>query len=257
MKKYILLLAILFGMILSSCNNDEVIIAITKGAGSEHYDTYPNWIKSLHPNAKCVDLYNISLKDAERILKKCDGLILSGGPDVHPDRYGRNYDTSRCSIDARRDTLEWLACDIAFERKIPVLAVCRGEQLLNVYYGGTLIVDIPEDMKSNIHQDRSNPNVEHKVNIVVNSRFRKIVGVTNGVVNSNHHQAVGILANVFKPSAFSDDDIVEAYEWRDTIDKSFLLAVQWHPERLDSTNNTNPLSYEIGKAFIRAILNND
>jgi putative glutamine amidotransferase len=129
-----------------------------------------------------------------------------------------------------------MVAEYALDKKMPILAICRGEQLLNVLLGGKLIVDLPEDMHTEIHQIENSPNSKHEIGIVGGSQLHKLIGKSKGIVNTNHHQAVTYLPNELIPVAFAtEDQIIEAYEWREPENKSFLIAVQWHPERLGIT----------------------
>lgn len=228
----------------------EVTIAVSKAEGSVHYEQYGNWLRSMNPAVKVIDLYFEDREEALEVIKSCDGVILSGGPDVHPAYYGKGYDTARCSIDLYRDSLEFWIIEEAIERNLPILGICRGEQILNVAMGGTLIVDIPEDFSREInHRCDDKSNCFHEVRVVEGTLLAEISGVTEGVVNSNHHQAVDQLSEQFRPTAYTKDNLIEAYEWSDPAGKPFMIAVQWHPERL---GNENPLSGTIGRKFIEA-----
>lgn len=247
MRKIVYL--IVFSILIFSCAERPLTIAISKGAGSESYENYEQWIKKLDSNADCIDLYFINREEALKILRKSDGLILSGGPDVHPGRYGKAEDTSRCSIDLYRDTLEFELVRIAMEMEIPIAGICRGFQVLNIANGGSLIVDIPSDTDSKvIHQDKENPNIMHNVKIFENSRLYALSGERNAMVNSNHHQGIDKLADIFLPAAASDDGLIEALEYKDNK-KHFLMAVGWHPERLPYSH---PMSFPLGSAFLEA-----
>jgi len=236
---------------LSSCFKPDIKVALSKGIGSEHYEQYEKWLNSINSDIEYVDLYNIDRTEAIRILKECSGLVLTGGPDVHPERYGKGYDTARCEIDLKRDTLEFELIKLARDLKLPILAICRGEQILNVAYGGSLIVDIPSDFDSLVNHKCEDPaNCFHKVMVVKNTLLSKLSGLEFGEVNSNHHQGVKNLADVFIGSAYSQDGLVEAYEWKDKKNNPFLIAVQWHPERLDTVNK---LSNPIGSEFIKEV----
>jgi len=238
--------------ILSSCQKEpEMIIAISKGAGSPHYENYSKWVESIYPNAKCINLYTLSADSVNKVMEICDGLILSGGPDVHPGRFDKVADTAICSMDLKRDTLEWAICKIAFRKKIPILAICRGMQLLNVYKGGTLITDIPTYNNSLIHRDTNNPQLKHNIKVANLSDLWEITNKEVGTVNSAHHQAVGKIASCFKPTAFADDGIIEAYEFINPVNKPYLIAVQWHPERL---GKENPFADKLGKKFIDEVI---
>ncbi len=134
------------------CNSpkeDQILIAISKGKPAEHYGNYGKWLKIADPTIEWVDLYHISLDSALMTLDQCSGLLISGGPDVYPGRYGQADDTVRCgSIDYRRDTLEFILINKALAMGLPILGICRGEQIMNVVMGGSLYVDIPTDFDS-------------------------------------------------------------------------------------------------------------
>ena len=272
--KYLLTLLIamtfISGTLLSSCNKsekgnelDNVKTANVKDskaapdtilriAISKHYKNYSKWLKTADPDVQYYDLYTISLDEALEIIKKCDGLLLSGGPDVEPAIYGKPEDSARCEIDFRRDTLEFKLIEIARKLKMPILGICRGEQILNVEYGGTLIVDIPEDFGTDVkHRCKKSDTCFHDITVTQGSLLNEITGAEKGIVNTNHHQAVEKLADGFVASAYSEDGLLEAYEWKGKgqapENEPFILAVQWHPERLDSDN---PLSLPIAKYFL-------
>ncbi len=250
--KYLPFLLIFFFIIFIACSSSkQLTIALSKGVGSEGYLRYCQWLNSLEYKVDCINLYGIPYDEALNLLHKSSGLILTGGPDVHPDRYGKIEDTARCVIDVERDTLEFMLIEKALEMKIPIFAICRGEQILNVALGGSLIVDIPEDHPNAIsHRCEFSDTCLHKVTINTNSELFKITGVNSGIANTNHHQAVDKIAEVFKPVAFTEDNIIEAYEWAEPKNRSFLIAVQWHPERLDKSN---PLSTPLLKVFLQKV----
>lgn len=233
---------------LKSSSPIKIKIALSKGCGSEHYEQYAKWLCSLRPNVECIDLYFISTEEAKKTIEEVDALVLTGGPDVEPARYGKAFDSSRCEIDRKRDTLEYWIIKRALKRKLPILAVCRGEQIINVYNGGTLIVDIPQDKKSSvIHSCPQPDSCFHGIRVDKHSMLYKITKTDSGIVNTNHHQAVDQLATIFRVSAISKDSIIEAYEWARPQGKQFFIAVQWHPERLDAKN---PYSNPLGNRLI-------
>jgi putative glutamine amidotransferase len=250
--KIILFSFLLFAFISCDLQKQEPItIAISKGLSSASYQNYGKWLRKIDPNIDCVDLYFRERDQAIEILKNSDGLLLSGGPDVHPVYFDKAWDSARCSIDYRRDTLEMELIKLATKLDIPILGICRGEQILNVAYGGSLIVDIPEDIGNKVtHQNPETYNCFHEIEIEKETLLNKICGIVEGEVNSNHHQAVDKLSDNFIASARSADGIIEAFEWKDKKDKPFLLAVQWHPERLDTNN---PLSLPIAKHFVKVV----
>ncbi len=222
---------------------------------SKHYDNYSRWLLEADKDIVWFDMYTIPLDSALKIVGSCDGLLLTGGPDVEPGRYDKPGDTARCEIDHRRDTLEFALIDAARKLRMPVFGICRGEQLLNVYYGGTLIVDIPEDYKTEIQHKCKKPDTcFHDVAIEPGTLLESIVQVTKGVSNTNHHQCVKDIAKGFVVASRSSDGVIEAIEWaggEPPAGEPFVLAVQWHPERLDHGNPLSllPAKYFIGKAL--------
>ncbi|MFH1052645.1 MAG: gamma-glutamyl-gamma-aminobutyrate hydrolase family protein [bacterium] len=246
-----LTIGILLSCLLTSCFKPDIKVALSKGKGSEHYENYEKWLMELNSDIEYIDLYHIDRDEALKILRDCSGIVLTGGPDVHPEKYGKGYDTARCEIDLKRDSLEFEIIKLARELNLPMLAICRGEQILNVAYGGSLIVDIPSDFDSLVtHRCEDPKNCFHKVMVVGNTLLSELCGISYGEVNSNHHQGVNRLAEVFVASAYARDGLIEAYEWKDKKNNPFLLAVQWHPERMDTANQ---LSNPIGKKFIQEV----
>lgn len=246
--------ALIFNSIGCMETKKPIRIAISKASGSDSYLNYSKFIKHADETVEIVDFYKMSPEKALEELKTCSGLVLSGGPDAHPARFGRPEDTSLCSIDLERDTLEFDIIKYALDHKIPILGICRGEQLMNIALGGDLIVDIPYNFeklgkKTDIaHQTSDKKDAKHKINVRENSILYKIAGSTSGEVNSNHHQAVGKLSNDLFASAYTQDGTIEAIEWNSAEGKSWFIGVQWHPERLDKDNKfCTPLAVEFVK----------
>jgi putative glutamine amidotransferase len=246
-----LLLAIVF--LAGSCIRQEnkPKIAISYIYADEETDNYINWLKSINPDVDYEVMYNLPKDSVAIVFKECTALLLTGGQDVYPGRYGKEYDTSRCgSFDFYRDSLEFWMIEEAFGREMPILGVCRGQQILNVAGGGSLYVDIPTDINSMVHHRCEDwENCYHNVRVLPENLLSRISGVSEGKVTTNHHQAVDRLAEDFKVLAVSYDGIIESIGWKDTIDKPFLMAVQWHPERMDTLSM---LSRPIAKRFLEA-----
>lgn len=246
--------------LLSSCNSDEhlkqgidkepVKIAISKAKGSNSYLRYGKWLKKLDSNIVYFDMYHISIDSALTLLQDCDGLLLSGGPDVNPARYKQIEDTTLCeTIDYKRDSLEYALIEMALENKMPILGICRGEQILNVYLGGSLHPDIPTAKPDNVGHRYSNIDSSmHKIEVEKSSLLYKISKQEEGMVNSSHHQAVNQLAPSLIALAHTADSIVESLSWKNPSGKSFLLGLQWHPEWMQTNE---PFSTSIGKRFIQ------
>jgi putative glutamine amidotransferase len=244
-------LTLLLSIFFISCGGEKPVIVFSKATESPSYQKYVQWINE-SGDYKCLNLYGLPLDSAIKLIASSDGIVLTGGPDVHPVRYGRSErDTARCEIDLMRDTLEFALIQYALDSRLPILAICRGEQILNVALGGTLIVDIPQDYGTSVQHRCPEPDTcYHNVTIDTTTQFYNLAGVKSGIVNTNHHQAVGMMASSLKSSAIADDGIVEAYEWQKPAGKSFLIAVQWHPERL---GNSSPLSLNIRETFLKAV----
>jgi putative glutamine amidotransferase len=257
MKKffYIILIPIL-AVVFTGCRETHTSkplkIAISKAIPEDKYQNYYRWIHSVDSTIICFDLYYLNMDSALKTLEYCDGLLLTGGPDIHPQKFGKERDTARCQdIDLKRDSLEFALLAKAMNLKMPVQGVCRGLQVINVYFGGSLTIDIPSDLGSLVgHQLPDTYECYHEVNVLPNSALFKLSGSEIGTVNSNHHQGIESLAPLLTGMAKTKDGLIEAIGLRDTVDKSYLLAVQWHPERLDYSN---PLSGPVIKRFIEAV----
>jgi putative glutamine amidotransferase len=181
----------------------------------------------------------------EAAIATMDGLVLTGGGDVEPDRYGQPSAADACEIQAGRDDIEWAILRAAIERRIPILAICRGMQLLNVFHGGTLIPDLPTTGAHRLVDD-----ARHEVELEPASALAILANATSGEVTSSHHQAVDRLGNGLVVAARHADGTVEAIEWRHPMRKPWLAAVQWHPERMGLDE---PLAGTLYRGFLQAV----
>lgn len=171
----------------------------------------------------------------DRLLDSVDGLVLTGGGDVDPTFYDAklppHLKKTLGGVDARRDEMEIHLVREAHRRGIPVLGICRGHQVLNVAFGGTLIVDIPTQMGNEIRHsrlDKKNDAV-HNVAVEPDTKLARIFGCRTVGVNSSHHQAVDKPGKGLRVSARSADGVIEGIE---TGDDAFTVGVQFHPERM-------------------------
>jgi putative glutamine amidotransferase len=221
--------------------------------------SFAKWLKTYNTETDSLvftNMYAAFSKDSFNYwLPKADGIIISGGEDINPALYGRPEATERCgTIDKKRDSLELLMINHAYENQIPMLAVCRGHQLLNVAFGGTLIVDIPEDYGSKtMHRDEGS--TKHRITIKSNSRLYAYTEPHDSAayhVYSNHHQAVSRTAEGFSVTSYAPDGIAESIELTDFTKHPFILGVQWHPEAMDYEHS---LSKKIGIKFLEVIRN--
>jgi putative glutamine amidotransferase len=224
-------------------------VAVSYISGNPDESNYIKWLKSVDTIAEFVIMNKISLDSVELVFDDCSALLLTGGKDVYPGRYGQAEDTVKCgTIDFYRDSLEFLLIDLAIDRETPIMGICRGQQILNVAFGGSLIVDIPTEIDSRVyHRCQDWQNCFHDVRVFKNNILAEISGVNYGNVTTNHHQAIKKLADQFKVMAVSNDGVIEAIGWKEPAEKSYLMAVQWHPERMD---NTNKLSYPLAEQFL-------
>ena len=173
-------------------------------------------------------------------VRRCDGVLLTGGDDINPRLYtNRLSPRLRKTIsrtDRERDLCELLLIDEVFRQRKPLLAICRGHQMLNVALGGTLVVDIASQLPgvlNHCRMDKRNK-VVHEARLTDDSLLAKITGRQTLGVNSTHHQAVARVAKPLRVTASSADGVVEGMELKPEAARllPFLMAVQFHPERL-------------------------
>lgn len=169
---------------------------------------------------------------ADHYAELLDGLIITGGNfDVPPEMYGDTSMHAATTVKRRRTQFEWAITEKAIARDMPVFGICGGEQLLNVILGGTLIQHIPDEIPNALEHEQPNPRHEvgHSVKLAEGSELHRIVGTTDIMVNSAHHQAVRAPAKGSIVNAVAPDGVIEGIEMQD---KRFLIGVQWHPEFL-------------------------
>ena len=180
-------------------------------------------------------------RDAAKLLEHIDGLVMVGGADIHPSFYGEKHKKKVNPMYRGRTYFEMWLYRAAQKRKIPVLAICYGMQLLNVLYGGTLHQDIQSEIKGALnHRKKRNP--LHRVEVQPGSLCHKIFGKKAFFVHSSHHQAVKVPGRSLRMSAFSEDGISEAVEGPPRT-----IGVQWHPER----SPKDPIQTRLFRHFLR------
>lgn len=175
-------------------------------------------------------------------LLSSDGLLLTGGADVDPSHYGDTDRHPTLALEPGRDAFELLLARTALAADIPVLAICRGVQLLNVAAGGSLYQDLPTHVPSDIAHRITDAadRIAHTVSVAPDSRLASLLGDGHDVVavNSRHHQAVRTVAPRFQAVAHAGDGVIEAIECPSS---SFCLGVQWHPENFWRTGEFSSL----------------
>ncbi len=188
--------------------------------------------------------------DPAKTLERVDGVLLSGGPDVDPALYGQAPHPST-HVDRDRDRFEIPLSKEAVAQDVPVFAICRGVQVLNVAAGGTLVQDIPSAIETELDHSVQEPKhaPAHDVRVTPDTVLASTLGdvrqLDTCIVNSRHHQAVADVAPSFVVSAVSPDGIVEAIE---RPDSKFCVGVQWHPENFWRTGEFDGLF----EAFVEA-----
>jgi len=223
-------------------------IAITKSS-----ENYQRWLLAADSSLVLVDLYGMPVDSVTFVMQECDALLVTGGDDVYPGLYGQLADSVLCEgSDRYRDSLEMLAIKLARNSLMPVFGVCRGLQIINVEAGGSLIPDLPSRKPSSVmHRCDDWRNCFHDALVDTTSQLFVLVQVSRGMVNTNHHQAIDRLGGGLRISAFSTDSVVEAIEAEPTVYNGFLMAVQWHPERLTESPG---FSVPLARRFVEAAI---
>jgi putative glutamine amidotransferase len=208
-------------------------------------------------NARIVPIVVAPLADlasAESLLEHVDGLVLTGGADVNPTLYGELPHPRLGAVSDIRDRWEIALVGAARKRALPLLAICRGAQILNVALGGTLFQDLPSQHPSEINHDPDRPRSSrsHSVELQGESRLARAVGSTHIDVNSVHHQSILRVANELRVVATAPDGVIEAVEAA-AESPWWCVGVQWHPE--DLTQTAEPWDRNLFAAFVAVIAN--
>lgn len=189
----------------------------------------------------------------ENIISNIDGLILSGGGDIYSPLFGEELHPTVTDYNLDRDKYDLALVHLATERQIPVLGICRGHQVINVAFGGTLIQDIPSQIPCSeiVHsQTEARDVATHSVRINPESKLYQIIKQNDLPVNSFHHQAIKTVAPGFNAVAYSEDGIIEAIE---PEEGKIILGVQWHPETMAVAGNAvmnDTFKYLVGEAAL-------
>lgn len=229
-----------------------VRIGLTYTGSDLKHNNYAQWLK----RDEAIDIVKLSADDDADLINTCDALVLSGGLDIHPSYYKGNAEYPHMpeeGFNPERDAYEFAVLKKAMDLSMPVLGICRGLQLINVYFDGTLVQHIPNNAESHM----GGPDKKHTVDVVRDSLMDTITGVASSEVNSAHHQSIQELGNGLTANCYSPDGLIEGIEWADKTARSFMLAVQWHPERMNKFQlQDSPLSRNIRDHFIREIITN-
>lgn len=228
-------------------------IGLTYTYNEEKHNNYIRWLRG---NDDKIEIIKLSAEGNNiQELESCNALLMSGGIDVHPRYYKSwklTYTRAPGEFNEARDEFEVNAFHRSQHLKIPVLGICRGFQLINCLFGGTLKQDIGKEANG-IHRAEQHDKA-HGMNLLKNTLLSELAGTDRFAVNSAHHQCIKKLGHQLKANAISDDGIIEGMEREDPSNKPFLLAVQWHPERMFKLQLADSfLSAGIRELFINEI----
>jgi putative glutamine amidotransferase len=228
----------------------KIIIGVTD---CSKYDNYAKWIQFYGPDIETLKLSEKvkNLSDASQ----CRGILFTGGEDVHPRFYNKPEYLQYChedDVSEARDVFEMKLMEYTEANRIPVLGICRGLQIYNVFRKGTLIPDLLSWELKKINHAKTKEGLDgyHTIAVTPGSWLNKITGLKKGDTNSNHHQSADRIGDDLVTSAVTEDGVVEAIDQKAPEGKSFLSLVQWHPERMK--DQTSPFVQNIREAFIKA-----
>ncbi|MBB2150676.1 gamma-glutamyl-gamma-aminobutyrate hydrolase family protein [Pedobacter gandavensis] len=222
------------------------------------FQNYWNWFTATEL-AEDLELLELSFeKGNTEDIEKCDGFVLTGGIDVTPAISGgvEDYPYRPALFSPERDEFERKLYEFAKREKLPLLGICRGMQYINILEGGAVFDDIGEPENA-VHKKGELDKV-HELKVLEGTLLAEIAGETQGMVNSAHHQAVNpdrlgenLMINAY---AVSGSGMVEGLEYKDKENHGFMLAVQWHPERMKD-KEIEPFSQKIKEQFIQEVRN--
>ncbi|MEX2158072.1 MAG: gamma-glutamyl-gamma-aminobutyrate hydrolase family protein [Dehalococcoidia bacterium] len=205
--------------------------------GVTRWETFPGGrIENYWEAVEAAGGEHIDLRDPASGSRELDGLVLTGGLDVDPARYGETPHPTVKRFDPERDAFELRLLSEALERDLPIFAICRGHQLLNVAFGGTLLQHIEDNSHRAQYEVEGFPSRWHTVRVKRATKLFELLGREEITVNSRHHQAVtpDRLATGLRATAMSSDGFVEGIE---SAQHRWVLGVQWHPERPEAEHN--------------------
>lgn len=221
-----------------------------------NFKYYWNWFTEEDLKSD-IELVELSFeKNNVADIKDCDAFVLTGGVDIHPSLYNEkeNYPNRPDDFQVERDLFEKKIYEYSQQQQLPLLAICRGLQLVNVLQGGKLIHDLDEN--NAVHKKEEEDKIHH-VNVVAGSLLHSITGEIACDINSAHHQAIDSSAlgeDLLVNAIAEDDGIIEGIEFKNKTGKAFMLGVQWHPERVNNKEK-HPFSKNIKQRFLSEIRN--
>jgi putative glutamine amidotransferase len=222
-------------------SHGQHIVLISK----DKNENIKKWLMQSDSNLITKEFYFLNPDSQQYYISRANGIVIGGGEDINPSLYQQAESIVDCGkIDNYRDSIEYVLIKYAINNKKAIMGICRGQQILNVASGGSLIVDIPKAIKTNIKHSQAGVDSVHWVHIKSGSWLQKTMHLDSLVVKIVHHQAVKKISDKFKVTALSPDGVIEAIEWKDTT-HPFAAGLQWHPERL-----YNDASKRLSQSFV-------
>ena len=232
------------------------VIGITAGHDTEHDKLFINsvYLRAIR-NAGGIPIIfpmEVTEDDLRGLVTLTDGVLFTGGDDIHPFLYGEETDAKCGNVSQPRDSMEMALVPLVMEFGKPIFGICRGIQILNTAMGGTLYQDIPSQFKSELSIAHRQPFAykvpSHTVDITPGTLLSRILGEEHAsiAVNSMHHQAIKDVAPGLEVCGYAPDKMIEAVY---APDYPFLLGVQWHPEHLTTSQ---PDAAKLFAAFVDA-----
>ncbi|MEN9359731.1 MAG: hypothetical protein RL095_1266 [Verrucomicrobiota bacterium] len=212
---------------------------------------YTQWISAGDPEIEVITL-NYEQSQPEEVLR-CDGLLISGGVDIEPERHGqkRGYAGQPDRFDPQRDEFEFRLFELSRKHAMPLLGVCRGMQLINCALGGSLHLDNGDE--ANLLHCSENYRSFHCVDVAPSTLLQQICNTPQILVNSQHHQSIARLGSDLVANCHFQG-VIEGIEWRAPAGKPFLLGVQWHPEAMSKYGaGSLPGAKAIRQSFLTAV----
>lgn len=231
MRKFYLLLAVVCCL---ACTSKAPVIGISSGWDRGRIDVSDAYAFAVRAagGVPVVLPPVLTAEEASEVLSHVDALVLTGGEDVDPARYGEAVLNETVEVNSKRDTSDFLLASEALRRGLPILGICRGEQLMNVVLGGSLYQDIPSQVGSKHRQTEPDGVGTHMIYLEPDSRLREMLGCDSLMVNSFHHQAVKEPGAGVCVVARAADGVVEAWE------RKGIVCVQFHPELMIKGGDT-------------------
>ena len=233
-------------MVIDGQSDTLVVLASRLWSSNTYQDFLSPIISSHQKTVEWIDASEIDAIQLVASLGRADGVLLTGGADIHPARYRQPQDTVVCgTIEPIRDSLESYLLNWLDQSHVPCLGICRGMQFMNVHGGGSLHPHLPEFLGTNAH--RAGDEKSHRDTTHVVMAIKSIPGIEageQGMVITHHHQGIEMVATTLEVWARSPDGLAEGIRRKDTLNYPCYLGVQWHPEYSATTDDFSKKLFE-------------